>query len=122
MANRILLVEDEELLSSAFTTILKKDGHEVAVAPNGKKALEIIPQFKPDLIFLDLLMPEMGGVEFLKQYKPVSDCHPPIIVLSNLHDQEIIEQVRTLGAQDYVVKSQITPAQMSKLADVSLPS
>ena len=116
MSHKILLVEDEELLSSAFSMILEKDGHTVKVASNGKEALKIIPEFKPELIFLDLLMPEMGGVEFLKNYKPVGKQTPPIVVLSNLHDQEIIEQVHNLGAVEYVVKSQITSAEMSKLA------
>lgn len=116
MGHKILLVEDEELLSSAFSMILEKDGHIVKVASNGKQALKIIPIFKPDLIFLDLLMPEMGGVDFLKRYQVSEEQRPPIIVLSNLHDQEIIEEVQELGAQDYVVKSQITPREMSKMA------
>lgn len=116
MKKRILLIEDEELLSSAFSLILQKDGYEVRVAENGKKALQLIPEYKPDLIFLDLLMPVMGGVDFLKKYKPGDDSHPPVVVISNLHDQEIVEEVRGLGASDYVVKSQMTPAAMLKLA------
>lgn len=61
-------------------------------------------------------MPEMGGVEFMKRYSKLPGEKPPIVVLSNMHDQQIVEEVRSLGAVDYVVKSQITPATMCKLA------
>lgn len=116
MSHRILLVEDEELLSNAFSMILEKAGYDVVVAKNGKEALGVIPDFEPEVIFLDLLMPEMGGVDFLKRYKPVSTLKPAIVVLSNLHDQEVLEEVQQLGITDYVVKSQMTPAHMVKLA------
>ncbi len=108
------------MLSTAFSLILQKDGHEVKVASNGREALKIIPVFKPEVIFLDLLMPEMGGVEFLETYKPDTKQPPPIIVLSNLHDREVVEKVMQLGAKEYVVKSQITPSDMSQLADRAL--
>lgn len=115
LLQKILIVEDEDLLSSAFTIILETDGYKVTVARDGSEALKAIPDFKPDLILLDLLMPRMGGVEFLEKYVPSVGIVPPIVVLSNLHDNEIITQVKKIGAKDYVVKSQMTPDKLSTL-------
>lgn len=112
--NKILIVEDEELLSSAFSTILKADGYKVEVARDGLEALELIPKFQPQLVLLDLMMPRMGGVEFLQKLS--YEKSPIIVVLSNLHDVSIIEQVKKLGAVDYFVKSEMTPARMSEMA------
>ena len=65
----ILLIEDEELLSSAFKAILEKDGNNVKIAKNGRQALEILETFRPETIFLDLHMPVMDGIEFLQEYQ-----------------------------------------------------
>lgn len=114
---KVLIVEDEDLLSSAFSMILQKGGYEVKVARDGMEALETIPEFNPGLILLDLLMPRMGGIEFLQKFTSSVSTLPPIVVLSNLHDAEIISQVKRLGVVDYIVKSEITPDKMSALVN-----
>jgi len=111
---RVLIVEDEELLSAAFRLILERDNHTVEIANNGKKALPLAANFNPDIIFLDLLMPVMGGLDFLEQYKPKPNASTPIIVvLSNLQNEKNVEQARKLGAHSYIVKSQMTPTDLS---------
>ncbi len=65
---RILIVEDDRDLNNAYSIILKNEGHEVIVAFDGQEALAKIKEFSPDLILLDLLMPIMGGLEFLQHY------------------------------------------------------
>lgn len=113
---RVLIVEDEELLSNAFRIILEKDGHKVEVAENGAVALDVAPDFKPDVILLDLLMPKMGGLEFLEKYQHLlKKSKLSVVVLSNLQNQEKINKAKALGAKQYLVKSQVSPSALSKL-------
>jgi two-component system response regulator VicR len=64
---KILIVEDERTLNEAYELILKKQGHDVEVAYNGDEALQVFKKHEPELILLDLRMPKMDGVEFLKR-------------------------------------------------------
>ena len=63
---RILIVEDEKPLREAFAFLLTQEGYEVELAENGKVALKKLAAFRPDLILLDMLMPVMNGLEFLR--------------------------------------------------------
>ena len=77
---KFLIVDDETLIRKALSLAAKKAGHEVMEAENGKEALKILESFTPDLAFVDILMPEMDGLEFLSQIKPGSKTkdHPHI--------------------------------------------
>lgn len=108
---KVLLVEDEEVLSSAFKLVLEKAGYKVKTAPDGMQALKLTSVFKPDLILLDLLMPVMDGFEFLQKFKTqVITPRPVIVVLSNLQDDKNIKLTKDLGVHEYIVKSEITPS------------
>src|SRR6266446_5642613 len=92
---RILVIEDEKPLREAFALLLKSEGYEVAVAENGKVGLEKISTFTPDVILLDLLMPVMNGVEFLKTVNKRRSAKPhyKTLVLSNLSDPMTREDI-----------------------------
>lgn len=105
---KILIVEDDKYLANAHRVKLTKSGFEVQLAGDGDKALELLKTFTPDLILLDLIMPNKDGFTLLSEIKQ----HPawkaiPVIVTSNLSQKEDMEKAKALGAADYLVKSNI---------------
>lgn len=107
MANKILLVEDDPDVREAYQAILERKGYDVQVAKDGHAGLALASSHKPDLILLDLLMPGMSGLEFLKIYQP-KEKHPDVkvVVLSNI--EEPFYAALELGAMDYLVKSDLS--------------
>jgi DNA-binding NarL/FixJ family response regulator len=117
MAN-ILIVEDERSLNEAYQMILSKEGHTIYTAYDGEEALETARTIEPDIILLDLRMPRVGGIEFLKQYNP-SEEHPDvrIVIFSNLDMQKEIDEAYKLGAHKYILKAWASPKELVKLVD-----
>lgn len=115
---KILIIEDDQLLSDAYTLILKKNGHDVATAFNGKEGLRKAASHKPDIILLDLLMPEMDGIEFLNKYNAKAK-HPnvSVVILSNLGDDKKVEKALELGAYKYIVKAHAKPEELSMIVN-----
>jgi DNA-binding response OmpR family regulator len=116
---KILIVEDDPTLNEAFQTILQKEDYDVRVAFNGRGALEILERESFDLILLDLLMPVMGGIDFLKEYRPAHKSIP-VIVFSNLDTQNDIEEAQKLGATRYMLKAWASPKDLVKLISDTL--
>jgi|JI6StandDraft_1071083.scaffolds.fasta_scaffold88586_1 two-component system response regulator len=115
---QILIVEDDAALSDAFTIVLTKEGYDVTAVYNGKEALEKVASMQPSLILLDLLMPVMGGKEFLEKYQ--NEHNIPVIVLSNLDTRDDIQEVLDLGATRYMLKAWASPKELIKLVDETL--
>jgi len=106
---KVLIVEDDHFISSAYKTKLTKELFEVELAFDGEEALEKARTFMPDIILLDLIMPKKDGFETLKELKNDSKLKKiPVIVSSNLGQKEDIEKALTAGAKDYFVKSDIS--------------
>lgn len=104
--NKILLAEDDRLICRAYEASLKQEGFEVVLAGDGEEALQKISDFTPDLILLDLIMPNKNGFEFLEAIKPDAKLKKiPVIVLSNLGQDSDVERAKALGAVDYLIKS-----------------
>ena len=116
-----MIVEDEIVLNEVYQIILEKEGYQVFVAHDGKEALEIVEKVEPDLILLDLRMPRVGGIEFLKAYQLI-DKHPEVkvIVFSNLDTQKEIDEAYSLGAQKYMLKAWASPKELAKLVEETL--
>lgn len=112
----ILIVEDETFLNEAYKTIFEKEGYAVAVAYDGEEALEVAARREPAVILLDLRMPRMGGIEFLRQYD-LKAKHPDVkvIVFSNLDTQSEIDEAFALGAQKYMLKAWASPRELANL-------
>lgn len=102
MAKKILVVDDKKELRSLLKQYLTQEGFEVHTAGNGQDAIFIARQEKPDLIILDLMMPEMGGFEFLQRYGREADT-PTIILTAKLEENDKVLGLE-LGADDYVTK------------------
>ncbi len=106
---KILVVEDDRFLLNAYKIKLNKAGFDVSTATNGEEALQSLETVRPDLILLDLILPQKDGFYFLQQYKQKFPSSPvPVIVLSNLGQQEDIARALSLGASYYAVKSDIS--------------
>jgi DNA-binding response OmpR family regulator len=121
MAVSILIVEDEQTLSGAYEMILKNEGYKVKIANNGQEALALTEDYEPDIILLDLRMPVMDGISFLKAYKPKQN-HPNvyIIVFSNLDVETDIEKAYSLGAHKYMLKAWASPKELVKIVHDAL--
>ena len=109
MTKKILIVEDDEFLRSLNAKRLEGEGFEVLVAVDGNEALTKLTETKPDLIFLDLLLPNVDGFEVLTKIKQDETTkNIPVIVFSNLGQAEDIEKAKKLGADDFMVKANFT--------------
>lgn len=114
---RILIVEDDKDLNMAYQTILKKTGHTVDSALNGQEALEVAEKFKPDLILLDLLMPIMGGLEFLQHYNLDQKPDVKVLIFTNMENSPEVNEAYNLGATRCIIKSWTAPQSLSKVVD-----
>ena len=114
---RILIVEDDKDLNMAYQTILKKAGHDVDAALNGQEALEAADKFKPDLILLDLLMPIMGGLEFLQHYNLDQRPNVKVLIFTNMENSPEVNEAYNLGATRCIIKSWTAPQSLSKVVD-----
>lgn len=116
MSKKILIVEDEAMLSEAYEMILSGADYDVLVAHDGQDALEKTEKFEPDVILLDLRMPRVGGIEFLDKYNLVEN-HPKVkvIVFSNLDMQKDIDEAYRLGANRYILKAWASPKELLKI-------
>jgi DNA-binding NtrC family response regulator len=112
----ILVVEDDKDLNAAYRIILDKAGHTVQTAYDGKSALEALKNFNPDLILLDLLMPIMGGLEFLQNYE-LKEKHPDVKVLifTNMENSPEVSEAYKLGAHRCIIKSWTAPQNLSRI-------
>jgi CheY-like chemotaxis protein len=113
-AKKILIVEDEEILRDAYTKILSHEGYSVTNASDGKKALQKLKTESYDLILLDIVMPEMNGLEFLQQAK-IMKINPQtkVIAFSNLSDHQKLEAMLKLGVSRNILKSSLSPKELA---------
>jgi len=102
MSQLILVVDDEAALVKVVRGYLEQAGYQVASASNGREALFAARDHKPDLIILDLMMPEMDGFEFMREYQ--REGHAPIIALTARIDEMDKVLGLEMGADDYVTK------------------
>jgi CheY-like chemotaxis protein len=116
---KVLIVEDELPLSQAYQTILEKHGFTALAATNGEEALEVLKTEKPDLILLDMMMPKMNGLEFLRRLQGTFPADK-VIVFSNQDSQEDIDEAFRLGANRYLLKSWAAPQDLVKVVKEAL--
>ncbi len=103
---KILLAEDDKFISLAYKDGLSRAGYTVIHAENGKKALDLVKKEVPDIILLDVIMPEMNGFEVLEELKKIPKIKKiPVVILSNLGQESDIQKGQELGATDYMIKS-----------------
>lgn len=113
MNTKIVLVEDDPLLIDIYSTKLKEAGFEVAVYDRGDAAAAHIEKEKPDLVILDIVLPQKDGWEILKTIKSSENTKDiKVVMLSNLGQKEEIERGMALGAAGYLIKAHHTPSEV----------
>ncbi|MDB5177200.1 MAG: sigma-54-dependent Fis family transcriptional regulator [Candidatus Saccharibacteria bacterium] len=111
----VLVVEDEAILLEAYELILGTAGYTVFTARNGIEALEQLKKVTPDVMLLDIFMPEMDGREVLRNLDKADYPEMKIIVCSNLSDSNASQEVLRNGADDFVLKSSLGPMELIQL-------
>lgn len=113
MAKTIAIIEDDQAITQMYKLKFEAEGYTVVTALNGKEGLTVAKKHKPDVILLDLMMPEMTGGEMLKQMR-ASDWGKDIkvIVLTNVSKDEAYPVVNPLGVSGFIVKAHYTPQEV----------
>jgi two-component system response regulator VicR len=119
MAN-ILVVEDDHDLNNAYCIILRHAGHEVVAAFDGQDALDKLKDFEPDLVLLDLLMPIMGGLEFLQKWESKRRSSVKILIFTNMENSPEVSEAYKLGANRCIIKSWTAPHNLAKVVGDTL--
>jgi len=109
---KVLLVEDDDVIREIYAMKFELEGFPVAAAENGQVGLRMVEDFEPEVILLDMMMPVMGGLEFMRALKDRHAELPHVIVFSNISAPAQVDAVMQLGAKDYWTKSDYTPDQV----------
>lgn len=103
----VVIVEDEEILAKVLKEKLEKEKFNVSLAGDGDAAISLVNKVNPDIVILDLILPKKDGFEVLKELKSNARLKQiPVVVLSNLGQDQEIKRALSLGAADYLVKTQ----------------
>ncbi len=114
---KILLVEDDPLMINLYRKVFEKHDFEVKVAERGQAGLDLIKEFLPDLLLLDVMMPEMDGFEVLKKIKAdEATKNITVVMLSNLAGTEDASRAIQMGALKYLIKSEHDPNEIVEIA------
>jgi DNA-binding response OmpR family regulator len=106
---KVLVIEDDIFLANAYKIKLTKEGFTVAIARDGEEGIAALTADRPDVILLDLIMPKKDGFETLAEIKGNENFKDiPVIVASNLGQKADLDKAQQLGAQDYIVKSDMS--------------
>ncbi len=121
MGARIAILEDDQPIREMYELKLKSAGYTVKAAGDGVQGLTLLEKFRPDLILLDLMMPEMNGDEVAEKVRSTKwGSKTKIIVLTNISLDEAPEKLQKLGILDYVVKANHTPSQVIQIVQNAL--
>lgn len=101
----VLIVEDEQALSKVLQAKLENLGFTVSVASDGKTAVKLFDEKGPNIVLLDIMIPEMDGFAVLKEIREVKKSDVPVFMLSNLGQEEDKKRAKESGAQEYFVKA-----------------
>jgi CheY-like chemotaxis protein len=110
---KVMVVEDDEVIREIYVLKFQLEGFPVTSAENGLIALERAADFKPDIILLDMMMPVMGGLDFMRKWSTQGEPDAEVIVFSNISAPDQMTEVIGLGASEYWVKSDYTPERVT---------
>lgn len=122
-AQKIAIIEDDMAISHMYRLKFEVEGYEVETADNGKLGLELAEFMKPDIILLDMMMPEMNGDEMLKKMRATDwGKDIKVIVLTNRGQEEAPDSLKKLNVLSYIVKADATPRQVAERVKQTLDS
>lgn len=115
---KIAVIEDDAPIRNMYKLKLENNGFQVSAAEDGKQGLEIIKQFEPDLLLLDLKMPVMSGDEMLRELRKYPwGSNIRVIVLTNISRDEAPADLRFMNIDRYIVKAHYTPGQVLEIVN-----
>ena len=110
---KIAIIEDDPAIIQMYKLKFETEGYEVQTAADGVAGLELIESFEPDAVLLDLMMPNMNGIEMLGKLRSIAGGRDvKVLVLTNMGDTETATKVYKMAADDYIVKAEMTPLQV----------
>jgi len=114
MAQKILVVEDDQFLRELYDELLKEEGYDIELAADGEEGLNKMSTGGYDLVLLDIMLPKVDGLEILRRLKDKHSEKPngPVVLLTNLGQDSIIKEGFNLGASGYLIKSSMNPDQV----------
>lgn len=113
MPKKILIIEDEELMCNLLERKLNEEGYQASVAKDGAEGMKMIKEIKPDLVLLDIVMPNKNGFEVMDEMQADEKLkHIPIIVISNSGQPVEIDKAKELGAKDWLIKTEFDPQEV----------
>jgi len=116
MATKIAIIEDDAAISQMYRMKFEAEGYAVETAENGRLGLDLAKAMKPDMILLDLMMPEMNGDEMLKRLRGTDwGKNIKVIILTNMGEQEAPDTLKDLNVEAFIVKAEMTPRQVAEL-------
>ncbi len=118
---KIAIIEDDAAISQMYRIKFEMEGFEVETAENGVLGLELTEKMKPDIILLDLMMPEMRGDEMLEKLRATDwGKDIKVVILTNKGEQEAPEILQTLNVRRFIVKAEMTPRQVAEMVKTEL--
>lgn len=116
MAFKVAIIEDDQAIAQMYRIKFEASGFTVETAENGKLGLELAENMRPDIILLDLMMPEMNGEEMLTKLRETTwGKDIKVIVLTNMGEQEVPDEVKKLSVSAVILKADMTPRQVAEL-------
>jgi len=112
---RVLFVEDDPTVAQMYRLKLELDGYQVIMAKDGEEGLRLAREVDPDIVFLDIRLPKVDGFSVLEGLRAADRTrNVPVVILSNYGEQDLVDRGLRLGALEYLIKSQTTPAHLSR--------
>lgn len=112
----IAIVEDDQAIAQMYRIKFEADGYSVQTADNGKVGLQLLETMKPDIVLLDIMMPEMNGDAVLEKLRSEPwGKDLKVIILTNMGEQEAPAKLKELGVSAFIVKAEMTPRQVADL-------
>lgn len=115
MKQKILVIEDEKVLSELLEKKIKEEGYEAFIAMDGEEGLELMKKEKPDLVLLDIIMPKMDGFRVMEEMNKDPELNLkkiPVVIVSNSGQPVEIDRALALGVRDYLIKTQFDPMEV----------
>jgi CheY-like chemotaxis protein len=108
-------VDDDLIVAEMYRLALSRAGHEVEVASDGVAALRAVLRYRPEIVFLDIRMPKMDGMDVLRELASADLTRSiPVIMLSNYDEPGLVKESMSLGAKEYLVKAGTNPADLGR--------
>jgi CheY-like chemotaxis protein len=119
---KVLVIEDDKFLVNAYRIKFEKLGYEIRIAGDGLEALKMLNEWEPEILILDLVMPNMDGYEFLEKLRAMDKYKSiPVLISSNLSQPEDKEKASKLGANNYVVKGNLSLTELVEKLEELIP-